>query len=71
VVEIEAQETEAKAGLAEMLEPLLLVGEIIDTFLELIGARPLGLSAAGVEDLEALDSALVFLQDELRRMAGA
>lgn len=69
VVLITAQETQAKAGLAEMLEPLVLVGSIIDAFLELIGLQPLGLSAAVVDDLEALDGLLAGLQDELGRIA--
>lgn len=71
VLMIEGQEDAAKEGLAEMLEPLILVGAIIDTFLELVGAKPLGLSAELVEDLGALDSLLVFLQEELMRMATA
>lgn len=69
VVLLSAQEAEAKAGLAEMLEPLVLVGSIIDAFLELIGLQPLGLSAAMVDDLEVLDETLASLQEALRRFA--
>lgn len=69
VVLLSAQEAEAKAGLAEMLEPLVLVGSIIDVFLELIGLQPLGLSAAMVDDLEVLDGTLASLQEALRRFA--
>lgn len=65
-LQITVQEEKAKEGLAEMLEPLAVVGAIIDTFLELISQRPLGLSAAMSNDLNSLDAALEQIQDILR-----
>lgn len=70
VVMISEQEDTAKEGLAEMLEPLVLVAAIIDTFLELIGATPLGVSAEMVENLEDLDALLVGIQAALMDAAG-
>ena len=52
-----------------MLEPLVLVCSIVDTFLELIGVSPLGITAEMTEDLAALDAMLEGIQDTLRRVA--
>ncbi|MDO8941954.1 MAG: hypothetical protein Q7U75_02155 [Desulfobacterales bacterium] len=69
VVTISAQEAQARAGLAEMMEPLVLVVSIVDTFLELIGVAPLGITAEVADDLAAVDTALAVIQDALRGIA--
>ena len=65
VLQIEAQQTTAAAGVAAMMEPLALVLQIVDVFMELIGQRPLGASAAFTDSLSVLDAFLEGLQGQL------
>jgi hypothetical protein len=69
VLQIEAQQAAAEAGLAAMLEPLVLVLQIVDVFMELIGLAPLGATATFMADLGALDAFLSGLQSQLQALA--